>query len=75
MKTKISYMHWLLCLLFVLFLHPDVRAQKVFSLTSPDKNANMKVHVDKEISYELSFKNQTILFPSVIGLKPVSRKK
>jgi hypothetical protein len=69
MKTKVTYRYWPLCLLFVLFFHPDVRAQKVFTLTSPDKNSNLKVYIDKMINYELSFKNQTILFPSVIGME------
>ncbi|MGM0376909.1 MAG: glycoside hydrolase family 97 N-terminal domain-containing protein, partial [Bacteroidota bacterium] len=69
MKTKATYRYWLLCLLIVFFLYPDARAQKVLSLASPDKNAKMKVHIDKEISYELSFKDQKLLLPSVIGMK------
>jgi alpha-glucosidase len=69
MKTKNTYRFWLLCLLMVLFFGPDARAQKVLSLTSPDKNAKLKVHVDKKISYEFSFKDQTILLPSVIGME------
>lgn len=69
MKKLISAKPLFFC--FVLLLSSTTlkaQKEKTFSLTSPDKQTELKINLGSTISYEVKYKNERILLPSAISM-------
>ncbi len=65
MKIELKYKCFCLCT--VLLLAQTIFA-KTYEVVSPDKHLKMKVNVGKNVTYEVLYDNEMLIFPSAISM-------
>ena len=56
-------------LVTILWFAVGVKAQKTFSLVSPDKRTDVTIDYNKQLSYSVKHDGKEIILPSEIGLQ------